>query len=249
MLLQRTILLAAIAAVPIWATQLGATYSSASAMMTANSDQSFTNIDFSPFQGTSADSFTTGLAVFSGTNALSVEANPGGSWPAGSILRRANGNPGQPISITLDPSVRAFGASFGVVSVFPGVASLTVSYFSDQNYSYTLDIAGLGAPVYLGFVTNSAITNLTITPAFPQLFVALNNASYGVANLEVAETPEVGTLVLIGSGLLTVRFLHRRKMKAARKSALRPETKAAPAAVVNRAPVSASGLRLSAEPC
>lgn len=251
MLVQRTIILSAIAAIPAWATQLGGTFSSAAALMAANSNQTFTNISFDPFNPSTIDpSLTIGPITFGGpgSSPLTVVSNPGGSWPAGSILRRTSGNPGQPINITLDSSIRAFGATFGLVQVAPpsGPQTITVSYTSDSNYSYSLVVSDLGSPIYLGFATDSAISNLSVSANFGFLYVALNDASYGVPNLSSTETPEVGTLLLIGTGLITVRLLHRRRMRTSVgkvSHAPTPETKLASTAV------SRSRLRLSAEPC
>jgi hypothetical protein len=132
-------------------------------------------------------------------------------WGSGNVIRGA-GNGGE-IDITLPAAVRAFGFYAGVIG--PGYQP-TISYTSGSAIApFTLSFSS-GDPTFYGVLTDAPITNFVFSTTFP--------TTLGLTNCEFADqtqTPEAATLLLIGFGLIAMRWLHRRHRALARPAVAR----------------------------
>jgi hypothetical protein len=194
-------------------------FNTLASMEAANPGLTLTPVSFDPL---GQNSYTPTLAMSGGLAftavgipTITTTFNPGGSWPAGDILKGAT--TGGTITITLPTAALAFGASFGEVE--GSVTGITVSVTDGSGLvSYSITPSS-GQPVYLGISTTSAFTSISFTTGFSFSKLAVNNFSY-----ETAETPEVGTMILIGTGLVILSAIRRRVAKwRLRPAAVRSE--------------------------
>jgi hypothetical protein len=203
----------ALGAIPMRASEVFLT-SDPSALQSQPGLGSFTNVSFDGVMLGGYDSVLVSGVTFTTaeSNALSVINNPGGSWPAGQVLTRSI-NAGE-IDIALPASTRAFGASFGLLG--GATISVTIRYDSGSTFTHQLNIAGTGSPVFLGFVSDAQITNLRFINDFNFSALALNNVMIADAFTggDPEATPEPGTLLLIGGGLVSLRLLGRRRRRS-----------------------------------
>ena len=188
------------------------TYTAASSFASANTDQTFQNLTFPTLTGssTSYTDLSTGI-LFTSTSGLSVVVNPN-AWadPASGNVLQTN-SPGGTINITLPTTARSFGFYLGGVSTFLDV-QITVADSSGGSYSQGLTQPfPLSVPRFWGVRSDSAITALTLVANVPNEYLALGPGQLGSP---AAETPEAATMLMIGTGLIILRFL-RRKPKLA----------------------------------
>jgi hypothetical protein len=210
MLVQKLAVCAAVltfGAGPLGATEVFVT-SSASDLF-SQPGLAFTSLSFNSLEGSSFDSTTISGVVFSSGGAspsLQAIPNPGGSWPAGTVLRRVLG--GGEINISVPTGARAFGASFGVVA---NPFEVTIEYQSGTTHMHLLNVTSTTTPLYLGFVTDAPIANLRFIAGFFNSNIAMNNAALGTPDGGGGggEAPESGTMLLIGAGLVSLRLLRR----------------------------------------
>jgi hypothetical protein len=80
---------------------------------------------------------------------------------------------------------------------------------SNENYYATLT----GTPQEVGFINNSpgSVWYVTLIPAFGTEKIQIDG--FDPAGTQAASTPEVGTLLLIGAGLIAMRWLKRRSQE------------------------------------
>lgn len=209
-----SVLVLGAAAAPAFASQV-ATYTTFASMQAANPLMTFSNISFDAFVGSTFTSFTdsgTGVTFSTPTNqGLGIYVNPGGTWPAGAILKRTTN--GGELDITFPTPIRAFGFSLGNAG---GAYSLNVivTYMSGSSYSRTFNPPDSTTPAYFAASFDAPITSFVIsTDSNTLVQFDLNN--FTVGQQADAPIPETATLVLIGSGLIFLRFLRRRQLQPA----------------------------------
>jgi hypothetical protein len=203
MMIYRFLIAIVAMAIPLRASM---SYNTSALMQAGNVGLSFTPVSFS--QGFSGSLLDLGSGLtFAGGGTLSTittTINPGGSWPAGNILKGFSN--GGEIDITLPTGTLAFGASFGELG--GSIATITLSGNGGGSFSYQVSPAS-GVPVYIGVSSTSAFTSIKIAADFGFEDLALDNFSFGTG----AETPEVATMVLMGSGLVMLAAIRRRVQK------------------------------------
>ena len=188
------------------------TYTTASSFASANTDQTFQSLTFPTLTGssTSYTDLSTGI-LFTSTSGLSVVDNPN-AWAApasGNVLR--TNSPGGTIVITLPTTARSFSIYLGGVFTFLD-AQISVANGGGGSYSQGLSQSlGLSTPAFWGVRSDSAITSLTLVANVGNEYLEIGPGQLGAP---AAEAPEAATMLLIGTGLIILRFL-RRKPKLA----------------------------------
>jgi hypothetical protein len=113
---------------------------------------------------------------------------------------------GGTIDVTLAAGVLAFGVDLQNATSSYGS---TVAFTGDGvPFSYT---TASGASTFFGAADSSSITGLTTAPqfSFSGNLAELSNFTIGTGS-DPAPTPEAATLLLIGGGLIMMRFLKKR---------------------------------------
>jgi hypothetical protein len=184
------------------------TFTTPASFSAATSDLTFQNIAIvGPFSGNSYVDIGTGV-TFTDSTGLIVVASPPWSSPAGAALETSAG--GATINIALPSTGRAFSLYMGQNNFS---IDFTVSLTNGtDSYIHTFDQTLLTIPDFFGFRTDAPITSFTIQADAGALKLDLNNAQLGTEAVE-ADTPEVATFLLIGSGLVCLRFLGRQQKR------------------------------------
>jgi hypothetical protein len=197
------------------------TYTSLSTFEAATSGDTFSNISFT--QGSLGTS-TSDLGVVFSTDGsgLTGETNISG-WPAGSALVSSANSGGNTLTITLPTAVDAISLYIGLTttdnSVQISVADNGGGAPDTFSASPTVTIT---SPYFLGIVTNSSFSSFTI-----ETFGSSDHSGIDAMEIAQAQTPEVATLLLVGTGLLVMGYFRRRRFsrrKAALRQALSPVT-------------------------
>ena len=142
-----------------------------------------------------------GTVTFSTGSFLSGDAQHGGSFNAGgSFVVSSNGANGL-------PSGNLFNGSFTCSASSPCTWTMTTLANGTHNYTLTGTISGMW---YNGTTVAGTSVQLTINTG-KKLFGGTVNISSGDTN--IALVPELGTLGLLGTGLIGVVGLLRRKVK------------------------------------
>jgi hypothetical protein len=171
----------------------------------ANADLTFTNLTFETFSGpyNSAAGLLDAAANvrFVGFQSDGVTydlvVNPGFTGTQVVTQLGATGT----ILIALPTNVRAFGVDLNS----SGPLGVTVAYSAGGNFSHLATLGG-GASGFFGVRTDAPISNLIFSTG------VISKGS--VDNFEIgaqAETPEVATLLAIGTGLIAMRWMRRRR--------------------------------------
>ena len=221
-------LLLACGAIPASATLT--TYSSLSTFTAGNTDQTFQNITFpSGNNGTTYTDPTTGV-VFSDATSLVGIGTPAG-WPAGSSLQASDCGsptsctttltitlPSAVTSVSLDLSLQNFN-QFQVTASNTGTGCLTSSAncFTQNTQSSPT------TPNFFGFRSDTPFTTFTVATEDFVSSITLDAMEIGTPTgggggggpTDPPDTPEVATLLMIGSGLVMLRC-GRRWMPRAR---------------------------------
>jgi hypothetical protein len=192
-------------AIPASATLVN--YSTLSAFTAGNSDQTFQNITFpSGSEGTTFTDSTTGV-VFSDITGLFGVATPAG-WPVGSTLQanQCSSSGGCTLTITLPSAVTS-------VSLFAGLSGfnafqVTISNGVDAPFSTNQEQSNLQTPLFYGFRSDSPFTMFTISTEDNVNSLFIDSMEVGTPTGDAGpppDTPEVATLLMIGSGLVMLR--------------------------------------------
>ncbi len=162
---------------------------------------------FTGFNGTTAEAL-----ILSGTSL----AQTGSSGNGG------NSTNGRSIQIALPANTYAFAMFVSSTSGFAGPYVELVSSPTDFNHTngnYTLSINSSSDSQFFGIISNTAIASIFIgdLDAF-QSPIRIQSFETGGP----APTPEVSTFLLIGSGLVLMRFLRRRQQRRRQTKRLDP---------------------------
>ena len=209
----------ALAAVPGAASEL-AFYTTQTGFETAN--PTFLNLPLhlgdsgASFTETASDGSQFTFTAGGGVPGLSVTGPFGGSWGTGNVLKEGGSGMGE-IDVTFPSAVRGFGFYAGSIS---SPVSLTIVYASGATYTRTLTISSTN-PNYYGALTDAAITALAIRTDYSFEQGAITNFEFANQAQAQAQTPEAATFLLIGFGLIAMRWLSRRRRTLARPTSAR----------------------------
>ena len=172
----------------------------------ANADLTFTNMTFETFSGSYSDAVglldaatNVRFVGFQSDNVSYDLTVSVGGFNGTHVLTQFLG--GGIITVTLPNNVRAFGVDLSSAGSF----GLTVAYNASSAFSH-LATAGSGSSGFFGVRTDAPISNL--------IFSTGVFSKGSVDNFEIgaqAETPEVATLLAIGTGLIAMRWMRRRR--------------------------------------
>jgi hypothetical protein len=183
------------------------TYSTLSSFNSATSSQTFSNITFP--SGSDGTSYTdiASQVVFSSANGLTGIPTIG-TWPAGSSLEVLNSGSTNVLTITL-----------------PSLVTSVSLYLGPQNFSnFNIDVANTGGgtydngaeeqssgttPVFFGVTSDSAFSTFTVTTFASVDHLVIDGVEIGTSGSDQAQTPEVATFLMIGGGLLMLRYGRR----------------------------------------
>jgi len=185
-------------------------------------------IDFSGFVGVTNPTETDPLTgtIFSTTGGNLDGVTPPGGWP-GDLLERTTTGSGGSVYMTITPPAGTLAFELYLGNLAPGssqgITFVTVSATgcNSPGFSYGGGCAieptpAIGAPVFTGVVSDTAITSITISADVG------SNQYIGISGFELggtAPTPEGRTSILIGSGLILLPLLQRRLSSRLRKTA------------------------------
>jgi hypothetical protein len=179
----------------------------------------FTNIDFNTITAgtyTSVGLLTgpvdfTGLAFNGSTPDLYVANVP--SWGA-QVLEQHGG--GGTITATISGgNIYAFGVDLINLAGTPEPFSISIN--GGAAVSTAAEPGNAPASVFFGYTSATPITSVAISGLLPSDQQAIANFELGQGP---APTPEVGTLLLIGTGLILMRIMHRRQKRNPANAAL-----------------------------
>lgn len=202
--------LAAVAA-PGWATGTQV-YTDQTAFNTATSSVFFQNITFDAANLAASSTYSdpSGVIItdYVGNNTLSVSGGnlvDTNSWGFAATL----------------PSV-VYDFWFTVTG--PANAQISVSFNApDLNYNQTLNLNGSGS-FFFGVTSTAPIANLTFHNSGVHTDT-LTAFDFAGSSGGPADTPEAATLLLIGSGLIAMRFLKKRDKARVSRESHAPETR------------------------
>lgn len=157
--------------------------------------------------GLSSGIYTDGTGtVFSGYSSDSSSSN---LTVSGTSLAIGAGNATWAINIALPANTYAFAMVLSSSSFDNAYAELvnSISSFTGGNANDNVVLSGSGANVFFGFTSDAPITNLVIGNVY-------SGAPFTIQSFELGAptpTPEVSSLVSIGTGLILCGFLLRRR--------------------------------------
>jgi len=205
----------------------------AGAVVTTYTDKGIFNAALSSFELINFNEYTVNTNFddatgFTGPNGLSLVGYNGAAktltvlkganqydWATGSVLRVPYyWNPNSYLQVNFGTPVTAVG--FNAMTVTPTGGTFIVTFAAGLNVT-PIQVVTSAAPVsltWIGFTSDTPITSLQIKTLSavqigPQGLI--DNFQYG----NVAETPEVGTFLMIAAGLLFFRTASRRLTVAA----------------------------------
>ena len=160
--------------------------------------------------------------VFTGYSGSNVDGQV--AILSGSVLAQGNNGVNTGFEIKLPPNTYAFAAIIG--SCGGGICTNTsfglyaVGQGDHTSYatSYGITVPGGGPAQFFGIVSDTPLSYLFISSANNYPKIGINSFEVG----EASPTPEVSTFLLIGSGLVVMRFLRRRQQRRRRTTPLDP---------------------------
>jgi hypothetical protein len=180
----------------------------------------FSNIDFATITAGNYSAGGLSNAMTDGVTFTGVDSNGStpdlyvanvASWGAQVLEQHNNGGT---ITATISGgNVYAFGVDLIYLAGTPEWFSISVN--GGAAMTSATEPGDTPASVFFGYTSATPITSVTITPL-------LSSDQQAIANFEIgqepAPTPEVGTLLLIGTGLILMRVMHRRQKSASTKA-------------------------------
>lgn len=171
-----------------------------------NIDLAFTNMTFEAFAGSSFNDAAGLLDAITNVRFVGLQSN-GSSYDLTDSLSGFSGSavltqslPNGSIQVTLPANVRAFGVDVNSASAI----GVTIDYTAGGNFTHLATPAGTSG--FFGVRTDAPITNLVLYTGVTTK-ISVDNFEIGTQ----ADTPEVATLLLIGTGLIAMRWLRRRQ--------------------------------------
>ncbi len=201
-----SLLVLACGAIPASATLT--TYTTQSSFNAATTAQSFQNITFP--SGSDGTSYTdpTSQVVFSSGNGLTGITAPTG-WPTDSSLEISpNASAINILSIVLPSLVTSVSLFVGPQDFSAFNIDITAAGGNSYHNGGEIQTGSVMNPVFFGITSDTAFSTFTITTFANVDHIAIDGVQVGQSQ-EQAQTPEVATLLMIGSGLLMLRFGRR----------------------------------------
>ena len=171
-------------------------------------------------------------AGLSGTPAIYVDAGTGTIFAGysnattqnslqvlGTSLAQTISGPNSGIQITLPANTYAFAMFVSTVSGF-GNPLVELGDRNVSNSNYGLAIPNNSTSVFFGIISSTPLSNLFIGNLGNDGAVEIQ--SFETGGPADAATPEVSTFLLIGSGLVVMRFLRRRQQRRRQTTPLDP---------------------------
>lgn len=134
---------------------------------------------------------------------MNVENETADGWSGGNLIRAGTGAG----SISIAPASAYYAFGFSIVTVSGGAYPMSVT-FNDgaaEDFSVTASSTN-GTAIFFGVISTAPITGLEVS-------TASEGMTFGIDNVQTAATPEGSTNLLIGSGLIGLTFLHRRRRR------------------------------------
>ena len=212
--------LALTSAAPIFGSIL--TYTDPATMELAQPALAFSSITFDGFAG--GYNTSAGLTI-AATNFVGVTVTTPppydlavgssvASWGGGSTLVNNNPSPSGRLIVTLPPNVFAVGAD--LLAIYstglggPNGNGFQVAIYNGSTSNFTTSPASaLPSSLFFGATSTTPIQSVTFMVPAGTFGIQL-----GMDNFEIgtqAETPEVATLLAIGTGLIAMRWMRRRR--------------------------------------
>jgi hypothetical protein len=156
--------------------------------------------------------------VFTAYNGSNVDT---GVAVLGTALAQGNNGSSTGFEIKFPANTYAFAAIIGACGSAacnnPIFALYTVGQGNHTSFgtNYSLTVPTGGPAQFFGIVSDTPLDYLFISSAgsYPKI---------GIDSFEVGQTPEISTFLLIGSGLVLMRFLRRRRQRRQRTTRLHP---------------------------
>jgi hypothetical protein len=166
-------------------------------------------------------------AIFTGFNVTTAEAlilNGTSLAQTGSSGNGGNSTNGRSIQIALPANTYAFAMFVSSTSAFAGPYVELVNSptnFNHTNGNYTLSINSSSDSQFFGIISDTAISSIFIgdLEAFQSPIRIQSFETGGPAD---TSAPEVSTFLLIGTGLVLMRFLRRRQQQRRQTTPLGP---------------------------
>ena len=207
-------------AAPIFGSIL--TYTDRATMELAQPALAFSTITFDGFSGgyNSSAGLTIAATNFVGVTVTTpppydlAVGNSVANWGGGATLLNNNPSPSGRVIVTLPPNVFAFGAELLAIYTAglggPNGNGFQVAIYDGSASNLTTGSAS-ALPSSLFFGATSATPIQSVTFMVPAgtfgIQLAMDNFEIGTQ----AETPEVATLLAIGTGLIAMRWIRRRR--------------------------------------
>jgi hypothetical protein len=192
------------------------TYTSISAFTTATASDTFQNIIVTP--GSLGTSYSDQGVTFTDALGLFGASSPGG-WPGGEVMTSANTGPST-INIALPASINAIEFYVGTQNFSDFEIQMTDT--AGGTFTDGIEIQPTGTtPLYFGITTTASFSSFSVIAFNPPDKITLEDISVG--SPDVAETPEVATLLLVATGLFLMGYFRRwtSRTHAARRGTVR----------------------------
>jgi hypothetical protein len=192
--------------VPAFATLT--TYSSMATFQSATATDTFSNIAFA--QGNLGTSTTVGDVTFSTSGTSLNGALNFTGWPTGttepSLVSGAGINT---LTITLPSDVTAIDFYDGPHDFSLFTIAITDSDGGTYSNGALFQTGSIANPLFFGVTTTGSFTSFTITTQASVDTMTLDDVQTGEGQ---SQTPEVETLLLVGTGLLGMGYFRRRRV-------------------------------------
>jgi len=155
--------------------------------------------------------------VFTGYNGASIDTLM--SVSGSSLLEGGNGT-GTGIEILLPANTYAFAMNFTMFGSSFSTYYEAVGNHNVNGTNFSSNVAGAGSTQFFAITSTTPLTQLFIGPNSSAGHLQFNDFEIG----QVAPTPEISTVALIGSGLVLVGLLRRSRLRKRSKVPLGQHT-------------------------